>query len=323
MTTFKEIIKKIKEAKSIAVFAHRGPDPDACGSMLAFRDFCRLLGKNAEAFCVKYSDFIKNNFDMTQFKTQFQAKDFDLIAFCDMHTEKRLDECFLEEFKKCDNVIVIDHHIVSGNETVLSDCARIIPKASASQLVLDLYREIKEVPSKHVANYLYAGLVGDTNRFLNSNLSKEVFDDAVYLLECGAEVQKIYDKMYRSMSMKEMRLTESLYKRLKFLNDGKIVYAIFTGKDYKKLKVSFEDVQLLSNSLINIEGVEWSLLVYQVTKFHFRFSMRSARELDLVPLASSQKGGGHKNAAAFTKRIKKAKIKKAIESWIGRVFNAN
>ena len=323
MTSCSQIIKKIKGAKNIAVFAHRGPDSDACGSMLAFRDLCRLLGKNAEAFCFKYSDYIKNNFDVKEFKSNFSAKNYDLVAFCDMHTAKRLDECYQEEFKKCQNVIIVDHHIISGNEVVASDCARIIPKASASQLVLDLYREIGQKPSKQVANYLYAGLVGDTNRFLNSNLSKEVFEDASYLLECGAEVHKIYDKMYRSISKKEMRLTKYLYGHLKYLQGGKVLYIIFTEKDYKKLDTTFEDIQLFSNTLIQIEGVEWSFLVYQVSKFHFRFSMRSAENIDLVPLASKMKGGGHKNAAAFTKRMKKSQIKKSIEKWTNGVFNAN
>lgn len=321
MTTCKQIIQKIKKAKNIAIFAHKDPDPDACGSMLGLRDFCRILGKNADAFCAHYGDYVENIFPMQEFKTEFLAHNYDLIAFVDMHVESRLDDCFIEEFRKCKNIIVIDHHVLAENEVVPTKDFRIEHKASASQLVLDLFREVEQKPSLETATYLYAGLVGDTDRFLYLAGLGEVFDDAKYLLECGVDFVKVYNKMFRTISHKDIVLSRYLYSNLGYLADGKIVYIVFTMKVLKKLGVTTDDVKMFSNSLLNIKGTKWSLLIYETEKNNFRFSMRSVPEINLVPLATKFNGGGHKNASAFSTKIKPSQIKKAIKSWSSGVLN--
>lgn len=321
MTTCKQLIQKIKSAKNIAIFAHRDPDPDACGASLALRDFCRELGKNAESFCEHYSEYVENIFPMKEFKSKFLAKDYDLVAFVDMHTENRLEPGFVEEIKKCKNVIVIDHHVLTEMEVVPTKIFRIVKKASASQLVLDLFREVDKAPALETATYLYAGLVGDTDRFLYLATEGDVFSDAKYLLECGVDFVDVYNKMFRTISHKEIILSKYLYSNIKYLADGKIVYIIFGKKTLNKLGATVDDVKIFSNSLLNIKGAKWSLLIYETEKNNFRFSMRSVPEINLVPLANSMNGGGHKNASAFSTNIKKCQIKNAIKSWSNGVLN--
>ena len=166
MITNKQIVQKIQKAKNIAIFGHVDPDVDACGSTFGFRDFCRNLGKNADIFCEHYGEFVESLFPVEELKSVFFAKDYDLVVLMDMHVEKRIDACFLEEFRKCKNVMVIDHHVLDETEVVPTKDFRIVHKASASQMVLDLYREIGQKPSLKTATYLYTGLVGDTERFM-------------------------------------------------------------------------------------------------------------------------------------------------------------
>ncbi len=321
MMTNKQIIEKISKAENIALFAHIEPDADACASMFGLRDFCQILGKNAVLFCGHYGEFVSNLFPVEQFKTEFSSKDYDLVVLLDLHVEHRIDACFVGEFRKCKNVLVLDHHVVDEKETVPTKNYRILHKASASQLVLDLYREIGQKPSKETATYLYTGLVGDTDRFLYLAGLGEVFEDAKCLLDCGVDFSEIYNKMYRTISHKEITLTKFLYSNICYFSDKKVALMVFTGKDLKKLGANTDDVKLFSNTLLNIKGVKWSLLVYEVEKNLFKFSMRSAPELDLIPLAIKMGGGGHKNAAAFTMQIKASQIKKTVKSWVDGVLN--
>ncbi len=321
MITNKQIIQKIQKAQNIAIFGHLDPDADACGSTFAFREFCRNFGKNADIFCGHYGEFVESLFPVEELKSMFFAKDYDLVVLMDMHVENRIDACFIEEFRKCKNVMVIDHHILDESEVVPTKNYRIIHKASASQLVLDLYREIGQKPSLKTATYLYTGLVGDTDRFLFLAGLGEVFEDAKYLVECGVDYVKIYDKMFRTISLKEIALTKFLYSNICYMCDGKVALAVFSMKDMKKYGATKDDVKLFSNSLLNIKGVKWALLVYEVEQNKYKFSMRSVPEINLIPLAIRMGGGGHKNAAAFTIPLKGSKIKKVVKGWCDEVLN--
>ena len=114
--------------------------------------------------------------------------------------------------------------------------------------------------------------------------------------------------MFRTISLKEITMTKFLYSNICYLCNGNVALAIFTMKDMKKLGATKDDVKMFSNTLLNIKGVKWSLLVYEVEPNKFKFSMRSVPEVNLVPLAIRMGGGGHKNAAAFTVPFKGAKI---------------
>lgn len=321
MITNKSIVQKINKAQNIAIFAHLDPDPDACGSMFAMRNLCQKLGKNAYVFCKGYDAYIAEMFPTEDFKKDFLANEFDLVVVLDFHVEDRLEKCFVEEFRKCQNVIIIDHHILEETEVVPSKNFRIVYKASSSQLVLDLYRELSLVPEKDSATFMYAGLMGDTDRFLHSNLSGEVFEDAKYLFECGADAQYVYDKMFRSVSKKDIMLSSFLYSHLTYLYDGKAAYIIFTKKLMKKLGIGIEDVKMFSNSIINIKGVEVTFLVYEMDEEIFSFSIRSVPKIDLIPLVRKMGGGGHKNAAGFKINYKASKVPKLIKSLTCEVLN--
>ena len=52
------ILKLIKKAKNIAIFSHKGPDPDAVGSALGFKFALEKMGKKVSLFCDDYVSLI-------------------------------------------------------------------------------------------------------------------------------------------------------------------------------------------------------------------------------------------------------------------------
>ena len=324
MITNKQIVEKIKKASKIAIFAHKDPDPDSLGSSYGLREFCFAMGKTADVFIEKIK---RNNlydlFPISERKTSFSVEDYDLAFMVDLHNFSRVDEEFRESLRKHKNIIIIDHHTVFDGEELEVENFIIKPEsASASQMILSLYKEAEVMPSKVAATYIYAGLMGDTNRFLNANLNEEVFDDAKKMFQCGAEIQTVYETMYKSISKENIALSAYLYKKVVYVEEGKGAYIVFTQKTMRKLGVSVNDVKEFSNALIVIQGVEVGFLVYETEKGEFKFSIRSSKNFNTLPFVSKMGGGGHINASGFEmKNINNKYIKKKMSNWIKEILN--
>ena len=321
MMTNKQIIERIKKAQNIAIFAHIDPDPDALGSMFGMREFCHQLGKKADVFVAEIKEtFMRYIFPLQESKQEFVPEQYDLVIVTDLHILGRLNPQFQQNIKDFSNIIVIDHHIVMGNDELFTKNMRVLDVAAASMLVVDLYKACEMKPNKNAATYLYAGLMGDTDRFLHNNLSKLVFDDAVYLMEAGARVQEVYDYMFRYTTPEEIRVHKMLYNNLVYLENGRVAYVIFTLKDLKRLNADIEDVKAFSSTLIRIKGVELAFLIYEKERKQFKFSIRSSKA-NIVPSASKMGGGGHPCAAGFDFYGTKYKIKRILPELSREILN--
>ena len=317
----KKAIEVIKSANKIAIFGHREPDPDACGSTFGLQDLCQKLGKKADVFiCDTPADFLFDVFPFKKAKFEFHPDQYDLVIVSDLHSIDRLSSIYQQKIAEFKNVLIVDHHIVSEEEKIETKNYVIKHVAAASMIVVDLFQEAGVTPSKNGATYLYAGMMGDTDRFLHNNLTPDVFDKAAYLMKAGAAVQKVYDAFYRKITRKSIATQKALYSKMKFVERGKAVYTIFTTLNMKHAKISIEDVKAFSNSLIRIDGVKLSFLIYQLPDGIFRVSMRSSGD-DLVPFANKMNGGGHNCAAAFNYEGNILSLKHDVKLWVKEILN--
>lgn len=325
--TNNQIISALKKARNVAIFAHRDPDPDACGSMFGLREFCRAIGKDAEIFVKKtkekYLDYI---FPLHEAREDFVAENFDLIVLVDIHTIDRIDKIFQEQlFKAQENgkkFLIIDHHIITENDKIPSKSYKVDLVASSSQMIIDLYNEAEIRASEMAATYIYAGIMGDTDRFLHTNLDKNVFECAMYLLDCGAKVQMVYDYMYRFKTKTNLIMNKFYINNLKLIDNDSVGYLIVSKKDRNKLGMDLEDVKFFSNEIVTIQGVKLSFLCYEKDDGIYKVSLRSQADIYLVDFAAKMGGGGHPNAAGFQiEDVSKKKLEKMIQSWAKEILN--
>lgn len=320
--TSKEVVEIIKNSQNIAIFSHRSPDPDACGSLFAVKDICLSLGKNAEVFLKEsvpsYLDCI---FPIKEVKHDFKNDNYDLVIFVDIHTTNRMEDIFKDEVNKATNVLIIDHHEVS--EDVFSYKNYIIKPeyASTTQILTEIIKDNNIEISSKTANYLYSGLMGDTDRFLHPNLSKKVFETAMYLLEKGADVQSIYDFMYRFKTKKQLSVNKFILENIKCAESEKCAYVVVTQKDLKRLKANIEDVKFFSNDLMYIKGIKISFLAYEKSKNLFKISLRSNGKLNTLNLSRKFGGGGHINASGFETKSTKSELMSLIPKWAKELLN--
>lgn len=322
MMTINNLLIKIKEAKNIAIFAHRNPDPDAYGSMFAMREICRNMGVEADIFAAKNKDgYLNGIFPLQELKTDFVHDEYDLVIMLDLHLISRLSPKFIEEVSKCKNIVIIDHHNIAEGDIIPSKDLIINPESAATcEILTDILEEAKMDISSTMATYLYTGLMGDTDRFLHSNLSQHVFETALLLYQKKAEVQKIYDFLYRYKTKEQLSLNKLLLDLITFVEDGKACYAIFTIKDMKRLNADQEDVKVYTNELVKIKGVDLSFLCIDYED-HFKISMRSNKGINTLKLSNKMGGGGHVQASAFEVKVNKRELKKMLPIWAKEILN--
>lgn len=310
MMTPKQILKILKSAKNVAIFAHKNPDPDACGSLFGLKGLCDALKIDATVFIEpREENYLDKIFPMSNSASVFDDK-YDLICLVDTHDAKMLP---LDVENK--NCVIIDHHLVAENDTLVTENVYIEPKASNSQMILSLFRVENISPNADVATYLYAGIIGDTSRFLHNNLSEEVFADASTLLSCGANAQKVYDFMFRYKSLEQLRVEKYFLNHLKFCCDGKFAYIIFTEKARKKIGASLDDLKTLANRMTSIRGVKASFLCMEYSKNFYKFSTRCNTGFDVNKFCVKFGGGGHVCASGCEMKITKHQIERKIQAW--------
>lgn len=320
MMTINSVLSKLKSAQKIALFTHRNPDPDAYGAVFGLKEILSDMGKTAEVFAVKNQpcnlDYI---FPLDKLKTDFKAKDFDLAVILDLNSTGMIADCFVSELEKCKNIIIIDHHELK-DEKRLTEKIFLKPNYAATcEIITEFAHKNKLKINPDAATFLYAGLMGDTDRFLHGNLSKNVFEMALILQENKAKIQFVYDYLYRFKSKKYLMVFKDLIDRLTYLENDRAVFAIYSQKTIKKLRVTTEDVKAFANNLVQIENVEVSFLCIEYDGY-FKMSVRS-RCGQILNLATKMGGGGHDCAAGFELKTTEKALKKLLPQWIREIFH--
>lgn len=316
--TSKQILSVLSKSQNIAIFPHVNPDLDAYGSAFAMKEYLKNSGKNAEIIAIQDDEnYLNKIFPLKELKTEFIPAEYDTILMVDLHESSRVHKKFLKDISNFKNIVVIDHHELKEQE-LFQTKNRIIDNsyAACSQLIGQIFVDNNIEITKKMATYLWAGVIGDTGRFLHSNLTKDVLKIAEILMEKGAEVQKVYDSIYRQNSLKQIRIRNAFVDKMKMLNDGKIAYVIFTLRDKKKFGVIDDDIKTNVNELINIEGVDLSIVCREAEHNYYKISLRSSANFNSQKFCAQFGGGGHKCAAGFELATTKRKLEKMIPIWV-------
>ncbi len=314
----KQMFSFFMHSSSVAIFGHINPDADSYGAMFALRDMCRNMGKKADCFAIKNAYcFLDEIFPLNEVRTDFSSQEFDLVVIVDLNNLTRVQTCFIDEIKKVKKVVNIDHHL---HDTKITD-NQIIDTSNAAccQMILHFMQENKQKVTPQIATYLWAGIIGDTGRFLHSNLTHEVLIDATQLFDLGADVQFVYDKMFRKNSLKDIEIQNKIISSTKFNKEKTVGTTIFTLKDIKKMAVDQEMIKKYTNLIINLDGVLASFLCMEYLPGKFKVSIRT-KGINAQKFASTFGGGGHVCASGFNIDGNKRKVLSASKIWMKEIL---
>ena len=191
ITIQKNILEKIKEAKMIIIHRHVKPDPDAIGSQCGLQE---ILQASFPDKTIKTAGEVPEDLVFLSTMTPPTDEDYKgaLVITVDTANEPRVDD---QRYKDGQYLIKIDHH---PNDTPYGDLEWVNTHASScSEMIAEFYLALQDklVMTDQAARLLYAGIVGDTNRFLYASTTPRTMNIAAKLMAYDFSPADLNDEM--------------------------------------------------------------------------------------------------------------------------------
>jgi len=285
-----KILQTIKQYNSIIIHRHVRPDPDAYGSQGGLAELLKASFPEKSIYTVGKEEESLNfmrRLDEIPDDTYKEA----LVIVCDTANQARIDD---KRYKLGDKLIKIDHH---PNEDPYGDLLWVDTTASSvSEMIYEFYLFGKDKGLKlsdEGARLIYAGIVGDTGRFLFPSTSDKTFAYAGELIHYNFSRTDIYEGMY-NLKMNIVKLNGYILQNFSIEANG-----VASVRLTKELLAQFQAVpseaSLLIGTLGNIQGImAWVFFIQEEDQIRVR--LRSKGPI-INGIASNFKGGGHPLAA--------------------------
>ena len=310
----KEMITEIEKANSIVILRHRKPDPDAIGSQIGLSKLIKGAYPEKSVYVIgDMPENLKYIGDMDEIT--HEVFDNSLVIVVDCSTP-RLINCPFEV--KVDEVIKIDHHpnVTSYGKICYVDTIA----ASASEIMAEFAFDATTPfqMNREAANVIYAGIIGDTGRFLYPSTTSKTFALVSKLIQYEVDLAGIADRMI-TKPLNVNRMTGYIYEQLKVSPEG-MASVILT----KEVLRRFEANDQLASLVVSVPGTVEGILVWSMYVEHedetFRVHLRSKGPI-VNHIAQAFGGGGHTLACGIPSVTQAqilevdAKLKEAVRNF--------
>lgn len=308
-----EIYKILSENTEIALGCHVNPDGDAIGSTLGLALCLSLMGKKPivliEDYSEKYS-FIKGGEFI--FKGNYDELSPELFISLDCGSSDRLGAAEAV-FKRAKETIAVDHHV--SNTQFANYNIVYLDSSSTCEVVYEIIKNFCVV-NKNIAEALYTGIITDTSGFKHKSTSPRTLEVAAQLIRFDIDFSEIQTKVLYSHTKEETEVFLKAVERYKM--EDKICYSYLSKEEIlNECKADYKDLDGIVEYLLNFEGVEVSIFVYEKPDGSKKISMRS-KKADVSKIAVKYNGGGHKLAAGATMNTS---VEEAIQTIINEIKN--
>lgn len=295
MNTYNKILKKIKEYDKIVIHRHVRPDPDAIGSQVGLQ---KLLQLNFPEKSIKVAGYDEPTLTWLAKMDQVTDADYEqaLVIVCDTANTPRIDD---QRYNKGDFLIKIDHH---PNDDAYGDLRLVDTASSSASEIIALFAfENRLEVNDYIAKLLYAGIIGDTGRFLYPTTSSRTFEVAAKLRQYPFNFSELSRKM-DSITYRVAKLQGYVYNNLEIDENG-AARIILSQQLLQDNHLTDADTSAIVAAPGRIEDVRmWAIFVEQ-SDGHYRVRMRS-KFTPINEIAKQHHGGGHplaSGAKAFSK----------------------
>lgn len=284
MTAFKTILAKIKAYDTIIIHRHMKPDPDALGSQVGLKE---MITSNFPQKTVKVTGYNEPTLSWLAQMDDVSDKDYEgaLVIVVDTANRPRIDD---QRYLNGNFLIKIDHH---PDEDHYGDLSYVDTKASsASEIITDFALQNQLKLSDQAARLLYAGILGDTGRFLYPATTSKTFIIASELLKYDFDFAALARQM-DSFPYKIAKLQAYVFENLEIDKNG-AARIILSQKILKKFNLTDAETSAIVSSPGKIDTVQvWAIFVEQADG-HYRVRLRSKSTV-INEVAKRHAGGGH------------------------------
>ncbi|WP_199860711.1 DHH family phosphoesterase [Oceanobacillus damuensis] len=289
----KQIIETIKAFDTIIIHRHVRPDPDAVGSQTGLKEIIKHSFPDKKVYAVgKEEPSLAFLAKMDEVASSIYTDA--LVIVCDTANAARIDD---ERYDMGNKLIKIDHH---PNVDEYGDIWWVDTDASSvSEMIYELYEKGKDDGLKmndQAAFLLYAGIVGDTGRFMFPNTTKKTFQYAAELVTYNFDRPEFYRQLY-SMEDKISRMSGYILQKFKLLPSGLCTIKL-SEEILKKFDVTPDESSQLVNVVSDVKGIKaWVFFIEEDEQIRVR--LRSKGPV-INEIAANYNGGGHPLASGAT-----------------------
>jgi len=308
-----QILKDIHEFETIIIHRHVRPDPDAIGSQCGLAEMIKAGYPEKKVYVVgEIPESLEYLHKMDQIKDEVYQEA--LVIVCDTANTERVDD---ERYRTGKKVIKIDHH---PNIDPYGDVLWVDTTASStSELIYELADTSngKLIMTDNAARLLYAGIIGDTGRFLFPSTTERTFAAASALVKKDFSFTELFDKMYET-SIDMARLNGHVLQSFSLTEEG-VGHVNITKELMKEYGVTSEQASLAVSSLGNIKGIKaWVIFLEEENVIRVRLRSKGPAINDV---AAKFNGGGHPLASGA--RVNSWEEAEAVVEELKRVCQQN
>ncbi|MCP4245708.1 MAG: hypothetical protein GY778_01540 [bacterium] len=192
-------------------------------------------------------------------------------------------------------VVNIDHH---QTNTRFGTVNWVVSEASsAAELVFDAIRAAGRPLTATAASLLFAGLHADTRGFTVDGVQARSLAVAAELVEAGARVGEIGERLYRSRSEREFELLKLIHANTRLVADGRIALSTADHAEIAACGCGPADIDEQVEVPRSVAGIRMALLFTEGIPGRVRINLRGESGVSVLPLALELGGGGHVAAA--------------------------
>ncbi|WP_226646410.1 DHH family phosphoesterase [Mesobacillus subterraneus] len=285
-----QILEAIENYETIIIHRHVRPDPDAYGSQGGLAEILKasypektIYIVGAEEPSLHYLRRLDSISDDT-----FRGA---LVIVCDTANAERICD---ERYRLGEQLVKIDHH---PNEDPYGDLQWVDTSASStSEMIYEFYLTFKDKGLKmsdEAARLLYAGIVGDTGRFLYPSTTNKTFAYAGELIHYNFSRTELYDRMYE-LAPNVVKLNGYILQNFELLENG-AAKVVMKRELLDQYSVKPSEASLLVSELGNVRGIKaWVFFIEEEDQIRVR--LRSKGPV-INTIARNYNGGGHPLAA--------------------------
>jgi phosphoesterase RecJ-like protein len=285
----------LARSRRVLLVAHRPPDADGVGSMLALARLLEAMGKEVARVCVEpLDDALATLPGADRVVAQPPPGRFDAAVLLDCASLSRsgLDAAALA---RVDSVVNIDHHVTNPG---FGDLPLVVPDApSTTAVVTRLFAALGAELTADDATALYAGLITDTERFTAIAAGADAHRLAARLIDAGAATGRVVEAFYADRSVAGARLLGVALTRLRTGADGRVAWIELDRDDFARLGLDPIDTEDFAPVALALRGV-WAAAYLRPGRDGIRVGLRSRHAgVDVATVAAGFGGGGHRWSA--------------------------
>lgn len=288
-----QILQTIKQYETIIIHRHIRPDPDAYGSQFGLAEILKASFPEKNIYAVGQEDpslYFLQRVDQIHDDVYKGA----LVIVCDTANQDRISD---DRYKTGDKLIKIDHH---PNHEPYGDHVWVDTNASSvSEMIYEFYLHGKDQGLKmtdQAARLLFAGIVGDTGRFLFPSTTEKTFAYTGEIINYNFSRTEVYNKMYEQ-KLNVVKLNGYVLQNFEIHQHG-VASMVLPKKLLEEYDATASQASSLVGALGDVEGIKaWVFFIEEEKQIRVR--LRSKGPV-INGVARMFNGGGHPLASGAT-----------------------